>query len=183
MDDALKTMINNMPEKTGKALEDWLSILNEKALEKHGEMVSFLKSEYGITHGFANTIVHLYRKQGTEGDAEEDLLKKQYEGKEHLLPILHELRTVVSGFGDDIEFAPKKAYLSLRTGKQFALIQPSTKKRVGLGLVYKDTEAEGILEESGSFSAMCTHRIRLQEPGDIDKRVQQWLQKAYEMSH
>jgi hypothetical protein len=59
MDPQLKTMINNMPEKTGKALDEWLSILEQEQFSRHGEAVNFLKKEYGITHGFANTIVHL----------------------------------------------------------------------------------------------------------------------------
>lgn len=33
MDQQLQTMINNMPEKTGKSLDEWKSILKEKALQ------------------------------------------------------------------------------------------------------------------------------------------------------
>ncbi|NNK09855.1 MAG: DUF4287 domain-containing protein, partial [Flavobacteriaceae bacterium] len=35
MDSALQTMIANMPEKTGKSLEDWIRILKTKPFEKH----------------------------------------------------------------------------------------------------------------------------------------------------
>ena len=56
MDKALKSMIDNMPEKTGKSLDEWKRILNSKSYTKHSESVNFLKSEHGVTHGFANTI-------------------------------------------------------------------------------------------------------------------------------
>ena len=59
MDPALKTMIDNMPEKTGKSLDEWKRLLKTKEFSKHSEAVKFLKEEFGVTHGFANTIVTL----------------------------------------------------------------------------------------------------------------------------
>ena len=46
MDKALQTMINNMPEKTGKSLEEWTKILKAKNFAKHGEAMKFLKGEH-----------------------------------------------------------------------------------------------------------------------------------------
>ena len=46
MEQALQTMINNMPEKTGKSLDQWKSILKKKAFAKHSEAVNFLKKEH-----------------------------------------------------------------------------------------------------------------------------------------
>ena len=84
MDKALKTMIDNMPEKTGKSLEEWKKILRERSFAKHMEGVKFLKSEFGLTHGFANTIVSLSKDDKSSSD---DLVENQYKGKEGLLPI------------------------------------------------------------------------------------------------
>lgn len=36
MDQAVQTMIDNMPAKTGKSLEEWKSILKEKHLKRMG---------------------------------------------------------------------------------------------------------------------------------------------------
>lgn len=77
-------MINNIPEKTGKTLEEWITILQAKSFAKHSEAVRFLKTEHGVTHGFANTIVTLSKK---EDNSEEDLITNQYKGKEALVPI------------------------------------------------------------------------------------------------
>ena len=63
MDKALQTMINNMPEKTGKSLADWKQILQKKNFRKHSEGVKFLKNEHKVTHGFANTIVTLSKEE------------------------------------------------------------------------------------------------------------------------
>ena len=52
-----KAMIKNMIEKTGKTIEDWISIVKSKELLRHGEKVTFLKERYSLTHGYANLIV------------------------------------------------------------------------------------------------------------------------------
>ena len=59
MDKALQTMIDNMPLKTGKSLNEWKQILGKESFSKHSEALKFLKEKYRVTHGFANTIVTL----------------------------------------------------------------------------------------------------------------------------
>ncbi|MCA9737873.1 MAG: DUF4287 domain-containing protein [Gemmatimonadetes bacterium] len=176
------TMIANLPEKTGKSLQQWMALLPRTGLEKHGELVGWLKKEHGVGHGFANLIVHEYRKGNTAGDAEPDLVEAQYQGKEALRPIYDRIAEVVRGLGPDVELAPKKTYVSLRRSKQFGLVQPSTRSRVDLGLNLKDHPAEGRLEASGSFNAMVSHRVRLESASDVDAAVERWLRAAYEQS-
>lgn len=179
MDPALQTMINNMPEKTGKSLEEWKKILTVKNFSKHGEAVKYLKSEHQVTHGFANTIVTLSKEENIEN---EDLVKKQYEGKEGLLPIYYELINFVNTLGNDVTITPKKGSVSVIRKRQFVLIKPATKTRVDLGLKIKDQAPESKLETSGPFGTMCTHRIQLSETKDIDQEVKNWIQAAYEKS-
>ncbi|WP_286232749.1 DUF4287 domain-containing protein [Thalassotalea sediminis] len=178
MDKPLQTMIENMPEKTGKKLDEWLEILNKKNFEKHSVAVKFLKTEYGVTHGFANTIVALSK----ESDSPEDLVVNQYSGKELLKPIYEKILFTVDSFGDDIVITPKKGSVSLIRKKQFALVKPATKTRIDLGLKLKGIEVQGRLESSGPFGTMCTHRIQLKEISDVDNEVVAWLLKAYESS-
>jgi len=66
----------------------------------------------------------------------------------------------------------------LRRSKQFAIVQPSTKTRVDLGLNLKGEPAAGRLEASGSFNSMVSHRVRLEKPADIDRHVKAWLKRA-----
>jgi hypothetical protein len=135
MDKALQTMVDNMPAKTGKSLEEWKLILEQKSFEKHGEAVKFLKLDHGVTHGFANTIVSLSKE---ENNAPSDLVENQYKGKENLKPIYESLLSIVKGFGTDIIITPKKGSVSIIRKRQFALIKPATKTRIDLGLKIKD---------------------------------------------
>lgn len=177
MDKALQTMINNMPEKTGKSLEEWAKILKTKNFAKHGEAVKFLKSEHGVTHGFANTIVTLSKDNQ---DSQDDLIINQYKGKEDLKPIYEKLVTEISKFGNDITNTPKKASVSMIRKRQFALIKPATKTRIDLGLKLKGKSTTERLENSGPFGTMCTHRVQLTSVSDVDSELIDWLKEAYE---
>ena len=179
MDKALQTMINNMPEKTGKSLEEWKIILKSKNFDKHGEAVKFLKTEHGVTHGFANTIVTLSKDNQESPD---DLLTNQYKGKEELRPIYEKLVDEILKFGSDITKAPKKDSVSMIRKRQFALIKPATKTRIDLGLKIKNKPITERLENSGPFGTMCTHRVRLSKVNEVDAELLEWLKEAYEKS-
>ena len=148
-------------------------------IEKHGELVKHLKAEHGLTHGYANLVALYARGYGEESG--EDLVAAQYAGdKAGLRPIYEAIVAAVRVFGDDVEIAPKKGSVSLRRSKQFALVQPSTKTRVDLGIQLKGVEPQGRLEASGSFSAMVSHRIRLESAAEVDDEVIGWLRRAYD---
>ncbi len=177
MDQQLQTMINNMPEKTGKSLGEWKSILKEKNFAKHGEALNYLKKEHGVSHGFANTIVHLSKNDEQE---EVDLVEAQFKGKENLRPIYERFKTETLKIGDDITVVPKKTTVSFVRKKQFALFKPATKTRVDLGLKLKDHEITDRLENSGPFGSMCTHRVRIEQADEIDSELLDWIKQAYE---
>ena len=179
-EDMANTMIANMKEKTGKTLAQWVTIAKKSGAAKHGEMVKMLKTDHGMTHGFANLVAHKTLKSdaGSVGETT-DLVAAQYAGlKADLKPIYDALIKAAKSCGA-IEIAPKKSYVSLRRSKQFAIIQPSTKTRVDLGLNMKSEPAKGRLEQSGSFNAMVSHRVRLEKASDVDKNVKAWIKKAW----
>lgn len=177
MNPQLQTMIDNMPEKTGKHLTEWKKILKGQALEKHGEMVKYLKQEHGVTHGFANTIVTLFRDSN---ETPEDLVTNQYKGKKKLLPIYEKLIALATSLGNDVTVTPKKTSVSLIRKKQFALIKPATKTRIDFGLKLKDKPITKRLGDSGPFGTMCTHRVQLTSTDEVDKELSVWLKEAYE---
>ena len=177
-EDMAASMAANMPEKTGKSLDQWLKIARASKLEKHGEIVKHLKAEHGLGHGYANLVAHKLKEDASPaGDA---LIEQQYAGaKADLRPIYDAIMKRVEKFGSDVEVSPKKGYVSLRRSKQFAIIQPSTKTRVDVGINLKGEPTTDRLEASGSFNAMVSHRVRVESVEDIDKELIGWLRKAY----
>ena len=180
IDKATQTMIENLHKNTGKTIEQWTAIVNKENFAKHGEMVKFLKEKHSLTHGFANLIAH--KAKGSDaGSAEnqDDLIVKQYQGKEHFKPLYDKLMENIRQFGNDIEIAPKNAYVSLRRKKQFAILQPATKTRFEIGIILKGQAPKGKLEAISAANAMCSHRINIAGINEIDKEVIDWIRAAY----
>lgn len=97
-----------------------------------------------------------------------------------LRPIYDILVVALRELGDDVELAPRKGYVSARRSRQFAILQPSTRERFDLGLNLRDVTPEGRLEAAGRFNPMCSHRIRIGAPDEIDAEVLAWLRGAYD---
>jgi hypothetical protein len=49
-------MEESLLAKTGKSLDHWIKVLKQPPLEKHGQMVAYLKNQHSFTHGFANFV-------------------------------------------------------------------------------------------------------------------------------
>ena len=172
-EDQTATMLKNIPEKTGKTLNQWKTLIAKTGHEKHGEIVKWLKAEHGITHGFANLISTKFRDTGEDVD----LIATQYSGaKADLKPLHDAIVKFAKSLGNDVELAPKKASHSLRRKRQFALITPAAKTRIDLGLALKGDAPSGRLEV---YNAMCSHRVRLESVSDFDKEVKAWMKEAY----
>ncbi len=180
MDKATQTMIENLHKNTGKTLEQWIDIVKKQNYTKHGEIIKFLKEQHEFTHGFANLVAH----KANETDAfsaenQDDLITKQYQGKENFKPIYDKLISEIQNFGNDIEIAPKNSYVSLRRKKQFAILNPATKTRFEIGVSLKGQEPKGKLEAEKP-NAMCSHKINITDIKDIDNEVLEWIKSAYD---
>ena len=180
-DEMTTKMMDKVVEETGKSVDQWVKIVQAKKLVKHAQIRAFLKDEHGLTYGYANTLAHVIRDI-TEGKQTDDqLVEVQYAGdKSNLRPIYERIRKAVEKFGADVEIAPKKGYVSLRRKKQFAIVQPSTKTRMDVGIILKGEKPTARLEEAGSWSSMCSHRVRLIDEKEVDAELLAWLKQAYE---
>lgn len=178
-----QSMIANMKANTGKTLEEWLKIAAKAGLAKHGEVVKMLKADHALGHGFANLVAHkLLASDAGSADAG-DLVEAQYAGaKAALKPVYEKLVKLVEGLGGDVELSPKKAYVSVRRSKQFALFQPSTATRLDVGINLKGAAPTGRLEASGSWNAMVSHRVKLAGVSDVDAELKAWLKAAYDQA-
>jgi hypothetical protein len=178
---AVDSMAENLKAKTGRSLDDWVKVVKKAGLARHKEIMEFLKSKHGLTHGYANLVALTALKADSGPGSGDDLVNAQYRGaRAELRPLYEAILDAVQTFGPDVEVSPKKTYVSLRRRKQFALLQPSTAGRIDVGLNLKGARPEGRLEASGSFNAMCTHRVRVNGKKDLNAELIGWLKKAYQ---
>ena len=177
VDDATRTMISNFPKRTGRSLDAWVALIRASGKTRHGEVMTMLKTEYGMSHGFANlaAITALKPDDAPEGDA---LVGAMYAGpKAALLPLHEAVVAVARSFGDDVELAPKKAYVSLRRRKQFGTVGPGPGGMLELGFNLPGQDPGARFQP---VTGMCTHRVRIASEPELDDELVGWLQRAYE---
>ncbi len=179
MNDPEVKMMESIKEKYGKPFDHWVKLVRSQNFSKHGEILKYLKTEHGFTHGFANLVSHKSKGSDSSSQNNDTLISNQYKGKEHFKPLFDTLVKEISSFGADVQFAPKKAYVSLRRKKQFGALIPSTKTRFEIGINLKGQEGEGILEAITKSGSMFTHKINLSEHTSELKECIGWLKKAY----
>ena len=56
--DMMRAVIANLPAKTGRGFDEWVALIREQAIagqgmSKNGEIVNWLKREYGLGHSTA----------------------------------------------------------------------------------------------------------------------------------
>ena len=184
-EEMLASMAANLATTTGKPLEAWLALvakadLSKGGTPKHGEVMAFLKSKHGVGHAYANLIARKALEAAAGGPASgAELVAAQYAGpRAGLKPIHDALIAAAKKFGGDVDIAPKKTGVSLRRAKQFALIQPATNSRIDLGLQLKGVAIAGRLEKWPN--PMCSHRVRLESPSQVDRELVAWMKRAYD---
>jgi hypothetical protein len=183
---ALRTQLRNIQIKTGKTLAELHAMLAGSGLAKHGEKRSWLMAQLGLGYGDANTVVGFEGKPLPDlGEAQPaaapagDALDAIYSGNKAGLRALHEaLLQALAALGS-FETAPKKAYVSLRRSKQFAMVGPATAKQIEIGLNCKHLPEHPRLkiEKPGG---MCQASTRIEAEAQIDAELMGWLRAAYD---
>lgn len=178
-DDAVTTMRRNLAERTGKSFAAWVTIARSLGTDRHSDIVAYLKLEGPMGHGYANAVALAARSKDVIAD--EDPIEMLFVGDKLPLKATYAaIAKAVLSFGSDVELVPKKGYVSVRRAKQFALIQPSTAKRIDIGINLKGVAPAGKLEASGTWNGMVSHRVKIITISEFNKDVTAWLKAAYD---
>ena len=187
LDQARATQLKNIESKTGKTLEVLQAAITRTGLTKHSEIAGMLMQKFHLGYGDANTLVHFALKSDAQSAAEasgtstEDIVGQIYSGNKAQLRSIHEkVMSAITKFGP-FETVPKKAYVSLRRKRQFAMIGPAAKSRVEVGLNMKGIKATPRLIQLPP-GGMCQYKIVLAIDADVDKELIAWIRQAYDSS-
>jgi hypothetical protein len=171
-------------ERTGEGLETWNGRVVESGLADESSLRAWLSSQ-GVT-GYPAMLLVMERfgyPDYLQATADE-LIDGQYADRPELRPILDTVLGLLPTLGD-VEVQARKTYVALITPKRtFAAVQPTTKKRVDLGLrLTADVPAGDRLELAPRFGqSSVTHKIGLTAAEDVDEWVEGWLSRSYEMN-
>jgi hypothetical protein len=183
------TQLRNIQTKTGKTIAELHAALAASGAARFGEKRAWLMERFKLGHGDANTVVHFIDKPlpdlgggapvAAASRVDDDPLAAIYTGaKAGLRPIHVAVLEIARGFGD-FEEAPKKAYVSLRRKKQFAMVGPATRDSVEIGLNAKDLASSARLKVQPPGS-MCNATTRITDLAEVDAAVAGWLRQAYD---
>lgn len=177
-----QAIIANLKAKTGQDLDAWIALLKADAPVERKARIAWLKSERGVGHVTAQIIALAADGEHLVYEDPQALVDTQYAGpKAALRPIYEALVEQARALGEDVSFKPCATYVPLIRRSQFAVIQPSTRTRVDVGLKLLGVEAAGRLQPSSRVGGgLITHAIALGSPEDIDDEVLRWLRAAYE---
>jgi hypothetical protein len=177
-----QSYLDNIQAKTGKTPDDFRALAAEKGLVKNGEIVNWLKTDFGLGHGHANAIAHLIMRTDETKTGPDDPIAAHFTGKKAgWREPYNALAARTLAFGSDVEIAPAKSYINLvRGARKFGIVQISAADRMDIGIKRKGVAATDRFEAAGSWNAMVTHRVRITDPTQIDAEVLAWLKLAYD---
>ncbi len=123
----------NLPERTGKSLEEWLKVAEGRPEGKKTQQIEWLM-QYGLGRGQAQTVLYYAKGADIDYTDREGLVRDQYRGRhEALLPVYEETRDALMGRWEDVELHVLKTYVSLNRNRQFMILRPKAGELV-LGL-------------------------------------------------
>lgn len=182
---SLKAYYDNIKAKTGKSPSDFKVLAEKKGLlregVKTGQIVSWLKEDFGLGQGHAMAIVLSLQSATQPTVSREEQVARHFKGdKAKWRKPYDELLSQVRRFGLDVSVAPTNSYISiLRKGKKFAIIQV-TADRLDIGIKLKGAETTRRFQAAGAWNSMVTHRVHINNPKQIDAEVLAWLKQAFD---
>jgi hypothetical protein len=187
----VRKWIAELPQKSGKSLDQWLTFIRKEGPPDEAARRDWLKKHHGLGTNSAWWLAERSVGKGTEDDdpdlylqAAETYVEEMFAGgKAGLKPVYDELLRRGLGLAKDVKACPCKTIVPLYRNHVFAQIKPATRTRIDLGFALKDTPATGRLIDTGGFAKKdrITHRIPIEKLADIDAEVMKWFRKAYDM--
>src|SRR5262245_57687307 len=80
---AYQSYLDNIKAQTGKTPDEFRAIAAKRGLTKakHGDLIAWLKADYGLGHGHANLIAHLIAHADEPKVSATDAIDKYFGGK------------------------------------------------------------------------------------------------------
>jgi Domain of unknown function (DUF5655)/Domain of unknown function (DUF4287) len=187
----VRNWIDELPRKTGRSLDEWLRLVQERGPATAKERTAWLKSEHGLGTNSAMWIAETSLGTMEETGDPEDYLRRAVGYVETMLagrkasllrPVYDELLRIGLALGPDVKACPCSTIVPLYRNHVFAQLKPMA-TRIDLGFALRDTPATGRLIDTGGFAKKdrITHRIPIASLAEIDDEVRRWLRVAYDM--
>lgn len=183
--------IEALPEKTGRSLSQWLTLIKKEGPADEGGRRDWLKKVHGLGTNSAWWLAERSVGKGGEEDtpegylrAAESYVEAMFTGKRApLRPLYDQLLAMGLKTGKEAKACPCKTMVPLYRTHVFAQLKPSTNTRIDLGLALGKMKTPARLIDTGGYEKKdrITHRIEITSSDDIDADVKRWLKTAYDL--
>jgi Domain of unknown function (DUF5655)/Domain of unknown function (DUF4287) len=183
--------IQELPQKTGRSLEEWIALTKKSGPPTEKERREWLKKEHKFGTNSASWIAERAEGKGAEEDspkaylqAAEKWVDAMFPGpRAALRPLYDRLLKLALSLGEEAKASPGKTAVSLYRNHVFANIKAATHSRIDVGLALGNMKTPRRLIDTGGYEKKdrITRRIEVRSKGDIDDELKKWLKKAYEM--
>lgn len=180
------TMIDHaarlLRERTGVSMTGWKRRVQETGISDEHELRTWLARQGVTGYGQDMLINERFGYPDFLIADPEDLIDAQYADRKQLRPICDVLIRAAVALGDDVTVQARKTFVSLVSPvRTFAIIRPTTKDRVDLGLKLPDARPGGRLLSAKSLS-QGNVRVALYALSDVDDEVRELLARAYQLN-
>jgi hypothetical protein len=189
----LEAVVENLPKKTGRSLEDWIALIEREGPSGEKEQCAWLKSAHGLGGTSAGLIAQQAQGNGRENADGAYYLKlaskyvdDMYTApKNDLRPIHDALIDLGLSMGKDVKICPCTTIVPLYRNHVFAQIKPTTRTRIDFGLALKGAKKKPpkrLIDTGGLKKGdRITHRFPITSLAEIDDEVREWTKIAFEL--
>jgi predicted transport protein len=173
-----EAILRNLEEKTGKTLEQWISIVKKSKLSDKKSVMDFLKNTHGVGHFQAQKIVE--RLEGKDAYENTDDFIPALFNTPDLLKTYKKIENTISKFGKDVRIQPCKTYIPFYRKNQFAIVKVSKDKKVIIGLNLADNFSHERFKKSKTGrSERINFQTKMNKIADFDNELIEVIKSAY----
>ncbi|MBK7357673.1 MAG: DUF4287 domain-containing protein [Saprospiraceae bacterium] len=177
--------IETAKEKTGKTLQEWLSLVESSRILKQNDILEWLKKGHGLNHMQAQFVAGIFLNSGNPVYGNENaLLENQFVKCPDMQSLFDTVSEGIISQFQGTQLIPKKTYLSFTSVREFAAINVKPKE-IRLGLDLGEEPFTEIVQKSKLTGPMprISHMIILTNIKQFDSMTKQLIEQSYNRTH
>lgn len=177
--------IANLPQKTGKTLEQWIAIIEKSGPQTEKERREWLIKEHGFTTNYARFVAERANGYALAEQYDPDaLVDALFAGLKSIFkPAYNAILDFGFKLGDDVKVCPCQTMIPFYRDHVFAQVKVPNRSRLDLGFALQNAPARGRLIDTGGFAKKdrITHRIEIKTLVDFDDEAKDYFRTAYRL--
>lgn len=173
-----EAILRNLKVKTGKNIDEWLTVVHSTGLSEKKNVMEFLKKEHGLGHFQAQHVFEKFANEDVYGNDEE--LVNNLFNTEPSKVIYTQVKEMISTLGEDVEIRPCKTYIPFYRRHQFAIVTLNKSEEVVLAVNLPDGFTH---DRFTAAKTLASKRINFQtiiaKQSDLDNEIKSIVQQAY----